>query len=43
MVDYIIGNLEFEDVEIWLANINNDAYVDVLDIVPILNSILNTN
>ena len=40
IVGYILGNIEFNNTQINLADYNEDESVDVLDIVVIVNYIL---
>jgi hypothetical protein len=40
IVNYILGNLEFNDDEIAAADYNTDDIIDILDIVQIVNYIL---
>ena len=40
-VNYILGSVEFSDIQTCSADYNGDGGVDVLDIVTIVNEILN--
>jgi hypothetical protein len=40
IVNYILGNLEFNSDEIAVADYNMDNIIDILDIVQIVNYIL---
>ena len=40
-VNYILGSIEFSNIQTCSADYNGDGGVDVLDIVTIVNEILN--
>jgi hypothetical protein len=40
IVNYVLGNLEFNDSQILSADVNDDGLVNVLDIVTLVNMIL---
>jgi hypothetical protein len=41
LVNYIIGQSEFNDYELFIGDINSDSIINVLDIVSLVNEILN--
>ncbi len=41
LVNYIIGQSEFNDYELFIGDLNSDSIINVLDIVSLVNEILN--
>jgi len=41
MVNIILGYYEANELELWLADVNLDGSINILDIIAIANTILN--
>ena len=40
MVNIILGNYEINELELWLADVNLDRSINILDIIALVNVIL---
>jgi hypothetical protein len=40
MVNIILGNYEANELELWLADVNLDGSINILDIIALVNVIL---
>ena len=40
LVNYIVNDMELEEYQYYIANINSDEFVNILDIISIVNLII---
>ena len=43
IVGYVLGNSELTEIQIEVADYNGDSFVDILDIVHVIQQILDIN